>query len=178
MEFFKKLFEKKDKKVLINLFTALAVGVGLILIGGMFDGNNSKAEKETEKVAQKEESTKEEDDEKRLESILKGVEGVGRVQVMIMYKNSGEDITAEDIIKEESKSESENKLKEEHKTLLTDENMPYIISKEKPEVEGILISCEGGGNVEVKSKLISACEALFGIDANKIEVLKMGGQKE
>lgn len=175
----KKLFEKKDSKTFVNIFTALAVGIALILIGGMFDdsdGNSVENEPETEEAAENAESAYRDGLEEELEKILRKAEGVGKVSVMITLKNDGRSSLAEDVSKESSTGgASGDSQKEEHKTLLTEGNRPYIINKSYPDVEGVLITCEGGGNVEVKSSLISACCALFGIEANKIEVLKMGG---
>ncbi|MCD8158749.1 MAG: hypothetical protein LUD77_07620 [Clostridiales bacterium] len=177
--FFKKLFAEKDNKTFINIFTALAVGIGLILIGGMFDDKNNDKPADTAVVS---ENTPENDAdykaalEDELEKILGQVSGVGNIEIMITLKNDGKSSLAEDITREKSDGgTSGNSEKEEYKTLLTGEDQPYIINKSYPEVEGILITCGGGGAVEVKSSLISACCALFGIDANKIEVLKMGG---
>ena len=37
--------------------------------------------------------------------------------------------------------------------------------------EGVIIICDGGNNIAVKMKLISAVAAYFGISENKINVL-------
>lgn len=184
MSFFKKLFENKgaSRRAFVNIFTALAVGIGLILIGGMFDGRDGKNKTEAASQAEAEAGEETEDADYRreleaeLEKILGKANGVGKIEVMITLKNNGRSSLAENRSKEKASGGSYgDSEKEEYKTLLTGENQPYIINKSYPEVEGVLITCEGGGAVEVKSSLISACCALFGIDANKIEVLKMGG---
>lgn len=53
-----------------------------------------------------------------------------------------------------------------------------ITEKEKilyPEVEGVLVSCQGAGTGSVNADITQALEALFGLDAHKIKVLSMKG---
>ncbi len=114
---------------------------------------------------------------RELEEILKSVEGVGRIKVMLSLKDEGEQSLAEDVSTEKGSGGSSGEFeKQEQKTLLTGEDLPYITNRSSPRIEGVLISCDAGGSVEVKSSLISACSALFGIESNKIQVLKMGGE--
>ena len=48
-----------------------------------------------------------------------------------------------------------------------------IVEKElSPELSGIIISADGGGNAVVKAEISEAMEALFGLPAHKIKVLK------
>ena len=42
----------------------------------------------------------------------------------------------------------------------------------KPELSGIVISADGGGSTAVKAEISEAMEALFGLPAHKIKVLK------
>ena len=48
-----------------------------------------------------------------------------------------------------------------------------MVAKEVyPEIAGIIISASGGGNASVQAEISGAMEALFGLPANKIKVLK------
>lgn len=48
-----------------------------------------------------------------------------------------------------------------------------MVEKElTPEVAGIVISADGGGNASVRAEISEAMEALFGLPAHKIKVLK------
>ena len=51
-------------------------------------------------------------------------------------------------------------------------NMPIIEKELRPEISGIIISAEGGGKLSVKAEISAAMEALFGLPAHKIKVLK------
>lgn len=49
---------------------------------------------------------------------------------------------------------------------------PVIQKELKPELSGIIISAAGGGSPAVQAEISEAMEALFGLPANKIKVLK------
>jgi len=128
--------------------------------------------------------TYEEQLEARVKKILKTVDGVGQVEVMIVLKSSEEKVLRVD--KDSSDSSTEEKdssggtrkntsaeLKES--TILTGsgENTSPIVEKEiRPEIEGIVISAQGGGSPTVKAEISSAMEALFNLPPHKIKVLK------
>ena len=52
------------------------------------------------------------------------------------------------------------------------ENAPMIAKELYPEISGIIISAEGGGAPGVQAEISAAMEALFGLPAHKIKVLK------
>ena len=49
---------------------------------------------------------------------------------------------------------------------------PVVAKEVYPEIAGIIISASGGGNASVQAEISGAMEALFGLPANKIKVLK------
>ena len=42
----------------------------------------------------------------------------------------------------------------------------------KPEISGVVISADGGGSAVVRAEISEAMEALLGLPANKIKVMK------
>lgn len=122
--------------------------------------------------------------EQRVKEILKNVDGVGEVDVMLTLKSSKEKILHVD--KDKSRSSTEEKdsaggtrksMTEEIKesSLLsggTGTNEPVIEKELQPEIAGIVISAQGGGSAAVKAEISEAMEALFGLPAHKIKVLK------
>lgn len=122
--------------------------------------------------------------EQRVKEILKNVDGVGEVDVMLTLKSSKEKILHVD--KDKSRSSTEEKdsaggtrksMTEEVKesSLLsggTGTNEPVIEKELQPEIAGIVISAQGGGSAAVKAEISEAMEALFGLPAHKIKVLK------
>ena len=66
-------------------------------------------------------------------------------------------------------------MDQEHSTVLTGSGSGQepIVSKEVyPEIEGIVISADGGGSASIQAEISGAMEALFGLPAHKIKVLK------
>ena len=49
---------------------------------------------------------------------------------------------------------------------------PYVSKENAPEVEGILVIADGGGNAVVAKNLTEAVQALFGVEAHKIKIMK------
>lgn len=52
-----------------------------------------------------------------------------------------------------------------------------MASETNPRVEGVLVIAEGGDSSRVKQEIIEAAQALFGIEAHKIKIMKMEGSK-
>ena len=122
--------------------------------------------------------------EQRVKDILKNVDGVGEVDVMLTLKSSKEKVLHVD--RDRSRSTTEEKdsaggtrksqteeMKESSLTTGTSGTQEPVIEKElQPEIEGIIISARGGGSAQVKAEISEAMEALFGLQAHKIKVLK------
>ena len=127
-------------------------------------------------------STYEEEMEKRVRTILSGVDGVGEVDVMIVLKSSEEKIlhvdkttsyssTEEKTEGGASRSSTGQELSED--TVTEGQGGAPVVEKEiRPEISGIIVSADGGGNAVVKAEISEAMEALFGLPPHKIKVLK------
>lgn len=126
--------------------------------------------------------------EARIREILKSVEGVGRVEVMVVLKSSGEKVMRIDRSDSQSStSETDSaggnrqvvSTQSEESTVLTSGSgggtAPVVEKELSPELSGIIISADGGGSPEVKAEISEAMEALFGLPAHKIKVLKRAG---
>ena len=46
---------------------------------------------------------------------------------------------------------------------------PYVRKEIRPQVEGVLISAEGGDHAVVRKEITEAVQALFGIETHKIK---------
>lgn len=123
--------------------------------------------------------------EEKLEKALKKVEGVGEVSVVITLKNTSEKIIAADSDYSESviqESDSAGGVRSTTQQSGSTSNIyydtqegsePYVTKENMPEVEGIVIVAKGGGDGNVCADITAAAEALFGVPAHKIKVLKM-----
>lgn len=123
--------------------------------------------------------------EEKLEAILKNMEGVGRVEVMVTIKSSGETTVLKDVNSnisstvEEDTEGGKRSINQEEKDETTvsigasGTNEPFIIKETEAEILGVLILAEGCGTGTVMSDIVSAVEVLFNIGAHKVKVLPM-----
>lgn len=124
--------------------------------------------------------------EKRLEELLGNVAGIGRVKVMITLKAGGQKV----VLKEEPYTRSTTKeedaeggvrnideISEEQRVIyMTDpagNNVPYVIQEKEPEIEGIAIAAEGGGDKVKAAEITGVAESLFSVSPHKISVIEM-----
>lgn len=128
--------------------------------------------------------------ENRVKEVLKKVEGVGAVDVLIVLKSSEERVYRTDGKSSQSStkevdsaggSREVTEQQEEVNTVLSsgggnlsgNGGSGALLEKElRPELSGIIISAQGGGSPAVKAEITEAMEALFGLPAHKIKVLK------
>ncbi len=116
--------------------------------------------------------------ERELEEFLSSVAGVGEVKVLIYMKNSQEYIVEKDIPMSNSVNGENSELRKEETTVFTtDESgneVPFITQTRRPAVDGVVISAKGASNEAVKLQIVRLVMALYGVEANKVEVLIMG----
>lgn len=116
--------------------------------------------------------------ERELEEFLSSVAGVGEVKVLIYMKNSQEYVVEKDIPMSNSVNGENSELRKEETTVFTtDESgneVPFITQTRRPAVDGVVISAQGASNEAVKLQIVRLVMALYGVEANKVEVLMMG----
>lgn len=122
--------------------------------------------------------------ERRLESALSQMSGAGDVTVMITLKSSAEKVVEKDLsVTDEAVSESDSQggvrtsknAGHEETTVYNDGGQtgePYVSKELSPQIEGVVVIAEGGGDSLVKQNITEAVQALFGIDTHKIRVMK------
>ena len=124
--------------------------------------------------------------EERLEEVLSAMQGVGHVKVMITLSSSGEKIVEKDIPLERSNivendsaggNRSTNEMNSREETVYSinanGEKVPYVIRENSARVEGVSVVAQGGDDAVVQKNICDVIQALFGIEAHKIKVVKM-----
>lgn len=110
-----------------------------------------------------------EDMEQKLRETLEKINGVGKADVMITAKGSGEYVYAQN-----SKSETDgNSFSESGEYVIIGGNgdKKALVRKiDNPEIMGVVVVCEGGESNVVKEKVYNAVSAVFGIPSQKIFV--------
>lgn len=178
----KGLFSPENKKMRSNVFLALMVGILLLAAGKSFSSFGGDAPKKSPQEEPAETTLgSDAETERRMAEILSKIEGAGQVDVMLTYRRTEEKTVARDEVREESYSEDGGKTSESLRVentaiLLEDRNgntLPLLLSASSPEVEGVVIVAEGGGDPVVCAALNQAAQALLDVPAHKIAVLKM-----
>ncbi|MGN1170860.1 MAG: stage III sporulation protein AG [Lachnospiraceae bacterium] len=194
----KENIEKKREQFII---LALA-GVLLLVIclpvkknGGMGTGKSVQMQEQTAQTQTENDTADQMTDygsriEKNLEGILQYMEGVGRVRVMITLQSGVEEIVEKDrpAVRTNSTendsaggSRSTSDMDTDETTVyVTDSDgtqTPYVRRRDNPRIEGVVVAAAGGGNAVVQKNIKRCIQALFGIDENRIVVVKMKTEK-
>jgi len=194
---FKELLKKsengKDKKKQIeNIIVFIIILIITVLIINSMWSSNDKGSKDnnqdSSKVLAKTTSVsidEQNDLETKLEDILGSIDGVGKVKVLIKYSESStvvamyNETTSESTTKENDKNGGSKDVKEtenKKEIVYTDEkgeNKPITEKVVMPVIEGAIITAQGAKDVNVKSSIVSAVEAITGLAVHKIQVFEM-----
>ena len=124
--------------------------------------------------------------EKRVEEMLSGMEGAGKVQVMITVSDMGTEVLEKNMeintadLEETDdaggrRKNTENGQREEVIYIRdADGNeIPYVVRHKLPEVTGVVVMAQGAGNAKVKENIIGAVGVLFNLNEHRIKVIRM-----
>ncbi len=197
-EFIKKTGVDEEKREKILIFFLL--GVFLLLIATPVSDYSKKTKKNEAKneptsadgntVISKPDTKNMSNDEyisyleNKLEQTIGGMDGAGRVSVMLTLKDGGEKIldknrpyeSATDTGREEGKETTSEKIKSVQETVLISQDgntEPIIVKEQYPDVCGVVVLCEGGDNQALSVKIKEMCSALFSLESHKIVVGKL-----
>ncbi len=185
---------QERKKLIENTVIVAIIGVIVIIAGSALFGGNKSGTSVTAQERQKTENTSEvlrrdgssaDAKEEKLKSILSQMQGVGKVDVMITYDSSEENIPAFDTRKSQSSTlEKDNEggtrtiTQEDSDSTLAYEdssdggNAPVILKKNEPEVRGVLVVAEGADNIEVRERITNAVRVALDIPLHRVEVVQ------
>ena len=134
---------------------------------------------------EKNEGINEDDLNTKLENILRKINGVGEVSVFINYSESSEVVAMYNQNSKSSSTEETDtsggirKIEETdtQKDIVYQENngekIPITQKIIQPKIEGAIITAKGAGDVNVKTSIIQAVEAVTGLATHKIQVFEM-----
>ncbi len=145
----------------------------------------SETEAEGKEKEVEEGESQEEKLEKKLEAALSRVEGIGAVEVALSLESTNQKVVEKDVPSARSSQSSSGSGEtgsassvstEESTVYQTDSDgseIPYVIQETYPEIRGVLVVAEGGGDPVVVQQIQEAVMALFRVEAHKIKVMKM-----
>lgn len=121
----------------------------------------------------------------QLEAILAKIQGVGAVKVFINYSQTSEVVAMYNETTKTSNTEESDTAGGNRKIQETDSQKDIIYQEQdgektpitqkviQPKVEGAIITAKGANNVEIKTNIIQAVEAVTGLATHKIQVFEM-----
>ena len=127
-------------------------------------------EKET---VQKSNVIEQESMEERLESILSGIDGVGKVDVLLSIAKGETVVYQTDEENRGSDSEQTNRTSTVTVTQSDREEKGLIRQVDPPEYLGAVIACQGAANANIRLAVVEAVSKATGLGADCIAVVKM-----
>lgn len=147
--------------------------------------NKTLAKENNENILNNNVTKTDNDLEVRLSQILQKIKGVGNVSVMITYSETSKTVP---IYNEDNKNSNteESDSGGGNRKISENTNKKEVVFQEvngekelitqnviKPIAEGAIITAEGASNVEIKTNIIQAVEAVTGLATHKIQVFEM-----
>ena len=189
-----------NKKKIENLvFLVIVLIITVVVINYIWNGNKSSNKTITNSAGRQLASSKTSQDtdsnqstksgnsgslERRLEDILKNIEGVGDVKVFINYSESSETVAMYNENLKKSTTEETDKSGGVRKVEETDSQKEVIYQEQngnktpivqktiEPKIEGAIITAKGASDINVKTNIIQAVEAATGLATHKIQVFQ------
>lgn len=165
-----KIKEFISNKNNIILYMLLAVGIGVMLVGGSADKKSDAVQTESETSMEELRASEEE----RLCKILSNIKGAGEVSVMISYYESAQkDLAYETKESEDIRGESGAREKTLDKQAVMADGEPVVIKQTYPRVRGVVVASSGAGDSRVKEALSQAVQAVTDVPAHRVCVYEM-----
>lgn len=162
--FLSRLVQKiKSKKHIEIIIAVIAVAIMLVLYFSVKTGDKS----ETATAAGVD--TYCEKMETQLADVIGSISGAGKTKIIVNWESSTEAQIA--YVTQTSGSNITSTPQ-----LITSQGSsgPVIIKEIYPKAKGVIVVCEGGGNVKIKLDIITAVSTLLDITSDKINVYAMG----
>lgn len=147
-ELIKFLKNKNNRLILIILI----IGVVIMLSAA----GRSKPQPVTVTDAGKEEA--------QLSRILSGIDGAGKVSVMVTYYGTAE----KDIAYETKTNSSDGTKSSEDKKAVMSDGTPMVVKETYPKVKGVIVTAQGADNAAVKRKLTEAVTAALDVPEYRV----------
>ena len=188
--------QENDKRKIENLVIFIIILIVTILIinsiwnpkkeeSKVQNINKTLAKENNENILNNNVTKTDNDLEIRLSQILQQIKGVGNVSVMITYSETSKTVP---IYNEDNKNSNteESDSGGGNRKISENTNKKEVVFQEvngekelitqniiKPIAEGAIITAEGASNVEIKTNIIQAVEAVTGLATHKIQVFEM-----
>ena len=159
-------------------------GMVLILLGSLFPGSQGQSGTPTAEEGSMNSQEYLEKTEARLERLLSGVQGVGKVSVMLTLEHGVEYRYAKDEKLSQNSTTTysggtpqrlEEEQEQEQSYLLIDSSggrRPFLMIRRPPRIQGVVVVCEGAGSAPVASRVIDVVTTSLGITSLQVCVVQ------
>lgn len=164
------LFAKEQRYKLIMILGV--IGIALIFLSDTLSSGDDKESTATQTQA----SSEDPDEyaartEKKLCKILSGIESVGSCDVMITVGSATEYVYAENTDRSTETADGSTRESCKSEVVFTEEGgeRQALVKKIiRPQISGVIVVCEGGGDVKVRERVINAVSKLLDIPSANI----------
>lgn len=181
----------KKRKLIENAIAIIIFGIILLIAASSLfsgkgqdkEGDSTNGTQEVAAASRTSEIQAEGTDEKEMETILSQIEGAGKVTVMITYSSGKEVVPAYDSKSTENSTDEKDsgggtrsiqQSDQENSVVFQDEQggtkKPVLLKEKMPEVKGVVVVADGGGNPQVCEKLTKAVQVLVDVPIHRIQV--------
>lgn len=192
-----KNYNFSNKKNFNNLLILFLSGILVVIAGSFFktssisdtskisSQNKNQNQKQAIQSTSKESQDYETEVQDKLKNTLEGIDGVGKVDVMISFESSEEQVPAVNVNDSTNTTEEKDTSggvrnsvqKNNGSTVVTTNDNgktePLILKKYKPKVSGVCVVAEGAGNDLTQLRITKAVMDLFNLPENKVNVYPM-----
>ena len=163
----------KDDKKRINLLLVSGLAGMLLLCmsewlpAGQSTQNAAQSSQQSQTAAEYEQQL-----ETRLAALIRAMDGAGETVVMVTLDCGEETTYAADTRTEKTSEDTRSSAASQHTHLLAGAQ-PVVQSVQAPQVRGVAVLCQGGGNAGTQRRITELVSALTGVGASHITVNKM-----
>ena len=188
--------EGNNKKNIESLiFFIILLVITIIIINNIWQGDKTTHKQEntinSKQLAVKDSKNNDDqnsdsnDLELKLENILAKIQGVGEVKVMLNFSESKQVVAMFNENSKVSNTEETDTSGGVRKIQETDTQKDVIYQEEngektpmtekiiEPKIEGAIITAKGASDINVKTNIVQAVEAVTGLSTHKIQVFEM-----
>lgn len=189
LEFWKRIVDS-DKKIRILVAVGL-IGMGLLLLSELLPDKKPTEKENATAVSTQDKISNEQyaqQMEQRLKGVLEKIDGAGKCEVMVTLKQgtqlvyASEDKVTKDVIRDKNGDisvKTSDKDVSEGKLVLIESSdgthQPIIETCIEPEINGVVVVCEGGKSQVVCQRITEAVKTVLGIGSNQICVSPYSG---
>ena len=160
----------------VRLLVAVGLlGMGLILCSELLAGEEPKKSEPAMKQPEQQNAQQSEQQlQQRLEEIISQIDGVGECSVMLTFEESERSVYAvEDSVSQEQDRQTNSGSSSSQKKLVLIEdgergNQPGLEKAVRPQVDGVVVVCQGAKSMTVCQQVTEAVTTVLGIRSTQV----------